>query len=137
MKSKLAVKCIDNERSASLQCRLERHFLTCSAAIGAVAAVAPAQEAQATIHYFDPTPDVQIPLNDAAGIYFNLETGATGSTAATTPGWDLNIFNPASSGMFAGLFTFTPASTGIIGYTNGSFRYDSKLPAGTPINGGA
>ena len=130
MKSKSAVKSIDNDRRTSLQRRLERHFLTCSAAVGAAAAVAPAQQAQATIHYFDPTPDVQIPLLDIDGIYFNLETGATGTTGGTTPGWDINIYNPTA----VYLKTFAPGTTGIIGYTAGGFYYSSRLAFGAPIN---
>lgn len=128
---------LDKKTSASLQRRLERHFLTCSAAVGTVAAFAPAPEAQAGIHYFNP-PDIQIPLNDADGIYINLETGAIGTTGNAVPGWDINFFQPPvnpPNNPSTGLFTFDRTTTGVVGYFNDPFYYAYKLSAGTQIGG--
>lgn len=118
----------ETERRASLQRKLERHFLTGSAALGAAAVFVPTQDAQATIQYFDPA-DIQITLNDFAGIYFNLETGAFGTSAAAVPGWDINLFNPAAGF----LYTFGPATTGLAGYVSGAYSYSNRLANGASI----
>jgi hypothetical protein len=121
-----------NELLSYLQRRLERHFLTCTAAVGAAAAVAVPQEADATIIAFDPA-DIQVPLNNLAGIYINMETGAFGTTAASVPGWDVNIFNQDSYY----LQTYTEGSgAGILGYTSGAYDYANRLTAGANIGPG-
>lgn len=114
-----------------LQSRLERHFLTCTAAVGAAVVLAPAQQANAEIVHYPV--DVQIPQSNLAGIYFNLETGAFGSSAGAVSGWDLNLFNPDA----AYLYTYAPATTGLVGYTYGSYRYTDRLGAGTTIGNGS
>ena len=122
----------DKDILSSLQARLERHFLTCTVAVGAVATFGAAQSANADIVFFDPA-DIQVPLNNGPGIYLNLETGAFGMTGAGTPGWNVNIFNPSA----AYLQTYVPsAMTGLIGYTSGSDRYTSRLTNGTTIGPG-
>ena len=121
-----------NELLSYLQHRLERHFLTCTAAVGAVAAVAAPQEADATIVFFNPA-DIQVPLDNLAGIYINMETGAFGTSAAAVPGWDVNIFNPNSYY----LQTYTEGSgAGILGYTSGAYDYANRLAAGANIGPG-
>jgi len=42
------------------------------------------------------------------GVYLNLATGVVGTTAALTPGWDVNPFNSGTGGMS---FFFSPSAT--------------------------
>ena len=129
MKSKSAATSL----TPSLQRRLERHFLTCSAAVGAVAALG-APEAQASVVYYD-IPDTMIPLNDGAGIYFNLETGGFSGDFNAVLGWDLNIFNPNTTGLFAFTPTTPAGGFGLVGYVGPfGYNYASKLAAGAPID---
>lgn len=119
----------DSERHARLHRKLERHFLTASAALGTAAALAPS-DANATIQYFDPA-DIQITLSSTAGIYFNLQTGATGSSAAAVPGWDFNIFNPSAGTLLT--YTVGAPGSGLVGYTSGGYQYSSRLSNGASI----
>ncbi|MEP6821141.1 MAG: PEP-CTERM sorting domain-containing protein [Chthoniobacterales bacterium] len=127
MDSKLITAGKETQRLSGLQRKLERHFITCSAALGTAAALAPS-DAHATIQYFNPA-DIQITLNTYAGIYFNLQNGMIGTNAAAVPGWDINIFNQ-SAGF---LSTYGPATTGMVGYTNGGFAYSDRIADGTVI----
>lgn len=122
----------DAELLPNLRARLERHFVTCGAALGAAAALMPAQDATADIVFYD-IPDTQIPLNNTTGIYFNLETGAFSSDANAVPGWDINIYNPNRYY----LLTYAPDSTGIVGFTNAPYRYADRLMSGDTIGNAA
>lgn len=132
MAPKTGGRASEKQRSALLQRRLQRHFLTCSAALGAAAAFVPAPAAQAEIHYFDPA-DVGVPVNDLAGIYFNLETGAFGTSAAAVPGWDFNIFNPSAGNLYA---RSSPIN-GIIGSIQGANIFASRLDSGFSVDPGS
>jgi PEP-CTERM motif-containing protein len=76
-----------------LRRRLDRHFLTCSATVGATLAAAAAgtQEAKADIVYSGANRDISIPFNDFAGIYFDFDTGTTTKT---------NLFNVSDANLF-------------------------------------
>ena len=76
--------------SPQLQRRLDRHFLGCSAILGASVALATggAQEAKADIVYSGPQ-NIVIPEDSINGIYFDFDTGAFGAAVA---GADANLF---------------------------------------------
>ena len=83
--------------SPQLQRRLDRHFLACSATVGASIALAVgASEAKADIVYSGPL-NIQIPVNNFTGVYFDFDT----KTATYLPDpdahpdvtYDANIFD--------------------------------------------
>jgi hypothetical protein len=72
--------------------------------------------------------NINVPVT-LAGVYLNMVTGATGSNAAATAGWD---FNPYSASTTTGLTFFAPASGGgSYVLTGGSV---SELAPGTVIS---
>lgn len=118
--------------------RLERHFLSCSALVGAAGALTSAPAAKAAIIVYDPA-DIQIPLDDEPGIYFNLETGEFSGNEADLDSWDINIFNhPVYE-----LSTFATAEgdgmqVGVVAYEDPDYpgyRFARQLSKNTPING--
>ena len=64
------------------------------------------------------------------GIYVNLVTGASSSTAASVPGWDYDPWS--SSGLFSGFFPPTPASSH--GAVNAGTLYQ-VLAGGATVSG--
>src|SRR5436853_1114791 len=78
--------------SPQLQTRLDRHFLACSATVGAsIALVAGgAHEAKAQIVYSG-MQNVLIPSNDITGIYFDFDTNTFSPMAMS--GSDANLFD--------------------------------------------
>jgi PEP-CTERM motif-containing protein len=93
--------------SPQLQRRLDRHFVTCSATLGASLAVVAAgsHEAKADIRYSG-TQNVQIPADDILGIYFDFDTNSFSKVGeGSMPGSDANLFDayviPDINGNFA------------------------------------
>jgi hypothetical protein len=91
------------------------------------------QSADATIVSSGPV-NIAIPDN-IDGIYMNVLTGATGTTAASVPGWDINPYT-ATAGTNSGFHLWGPTANtwynpqGVIG---GNYN----LPQGTLIDGPA
>jgi len=78
----------------------------CAAALGGAAAVAPEAHAQIT------TFNTPVPVPPTfAGVYVNLGTGATGGSAASTPGWDFNPYAASSLTQLGFYWAPTPAGT--------------------------
>ena len=76
---------------------------------GAAAAVMTAPAAQAAVVYVNRTATpVQIP-STLDGVYINLVTGVSGTSAGLVPGWDLNPYN--NSGILSGGLTFYGAAS--------------------------
>ena len=71
--------------------------------------------------------NINVPAT-TAGIYINMVTAATGSSSASTAGWD---FNPYSAGAATGMNLFAP-STGGGGYVITGMLVEA-LPTGTVI----
>jgi hypothetical protein len=103
----------------------------CAAALAGTAAAVPS--AQAAIITFNTS--IVVPAT-AAGIYINLATGATGSSAGTTTGWD---FNPYLVGATSALgFYWSPSTVGGlrgagVATTSTSNQY-AVLTPGTTVN---
>jgi len=78
--------------SPQLRRRLDRHFLTCSATVGAtLAGVAVATgDAKADIVYSG-TQNITVPYNNFGGIYIDFDTGA--HSTSQNPGSDANLFD--------------------------------------------
>lgn len=122
-----------DKQASSLPRRLEHHFMTCSALVGAAGAAlssAPAANAEIVFHPMD----VQIPLNDELGIYFNLETGGFATDESLIDLWDINIFN------YPGLelSTYALPDVGVIGYPDPAypaFFFANRLDQSDPIDG--
>lgn len=56
--------------------------------------------------------NIEVP-NNIDGIYLNIVTGATGSSAGATPGWDINLFNGGNGFALAG--SVNPTGQGVAG----------------------
>jgi len=96
---------------------------------GAVAVFAAAPSAHAIVVYV--VPAVPIPItNSIDGVYFNLVTGATGSSGAAVSGWDINPYNNG-----AGLTMYGAASpSGILATgTPGTLAVATPLAFGAVI----
>lgn len=110
----------------SLNAKLNKHFAALGAAAAAVTGVGIAQQADAAIVY---SGVVNIPIPSTfGGVYLNFVTGATGATAASVPGYDINPYVGSPS-----FFTNnTPAGTaGVLGPAP-----VAPLALGTPIGPG-
>jgi len=81
--------------SPQLQRRLDRHFLACSATVGAsLVMAAGANEAKAQIVYSGPL-NVQVPVNNITGVYFDFDTKTVTTNPDPNSGiqYDANIFD--------------------------------------------
>lgn len=91
----------------NLQSRLATHFAA-AAALAALTATATAQVATQVINQV-------VPAN-IDGLYVNVETGGTGSTGSTTPGWDINPYSGTAMQFFSsasgGYMRFPGVTTG-------------------------
>jgi len=78
--------------SPQLRRKLDRHFLTCSATLGATIAGATGvtQDAKADIIYSG-TRNISIPFSSPQGIYFDFDTGTT--TTSSDAASDANLFD--------------------------------------------
>jgi hypothetical protein len=113
---------------ANLKARLSGHLAACTAAaIATSAAVTP--EAKAAVVYYQPNAGAGwvIPAT-TDGLYINVETQVTGSSAGSVVGWDLN---PYSS---AGLKWFSPAGTQLLRYPGITSGTAGNLPLGTTVS---
>ncbi|MBS0660243.1 MAG: hypothetical protein JSR82_18635 [Verrucomicrobia bacterium] len=93
------------------------------------AAVAPVPQAEASIITF--TPNLTLPAT-TAGVYINFLTGATGTSAASVSGWDLNPYL-ASGGTRLG-FYWNPSPASSNGGVATAGQY-TDLSIGTTISG--
>jgi len=94
---------------------------------------------QAAIVY-SPVINLAIPVN-APGLYLNIETGASGTSAAAVPGWDINVGGTSSLNFttpggynFVRLNTASPTA-GPSNVGNG-FAISSTMPTASWIAGG-
>ena len=90
---------------------------------------------------YSPVINLAIPVN-APGLYLNIQTGASGTSAASVPGWDINVggtssLNFASPGgyNFVRLNSASPTA-GPSNLTNG-FNISASMPTASWIAGGA
>jgi len=108
--------------SPQLQRRLDRHFLACSATIGAsIALAAGANEAKADIVYSGPL-NVGVPVDNFTGLYFDFDTKTISTNPDPTVQYDANIFD-------AYILTGQTA-----GYHSVSFYGPKPLGAGSQVN---
>lgn len=108
--------------------RLDTRLAACAAAAGASLAVAPSSDA--VVVYEART--IAIPV-DADGIYLNVVTGITGTSSASTAGWDVNPFGSSTLIWFAP----TPNASGgyIANFPGGSSAtLVDNLPLGAVVN---
>ena len=106
-------------KPTNLSPRVQARLSTYATLAGvALAAPALAPSANAAVIYVNP-PDITVP-NNIDGIYFNLVTGVTGTSAAAVPGYDLNPYNNGAGFTLYGaaspsgvLATGTPGTTAI------------------------
>jgi hypothetical protein len=76
-----------------------------------------------------PTTNISVPEN-IDGVYLNLVTGATGTAAAGTPGWDINLYE---TGTIPALYFFWPTPAANSGGVAAGTIY-SVLTSGTLIS---
>lgn len=97
----------ESHNTMNLQSRLATHFAA-AAALAALTATATAQVATQVINQV-------VPAN-IDGLYVNVETGGTGSTGGTTPGWDINPYSASAMQFFSstggGYMRFPGVTTG-------------------------
>lgn len=98
-----------------------------TAALGAIALAAPISQAQAVVVTFN-TP-ITVP-NNFDGVYINLLTGATGTAAASVPGWDINPYNSGTALSF--FFSATPLQASAVAATTTGPYLD--LPLGATVS---
>jgi hypothetical protein len=92
------------------------------------AALAATPVAEAVIIYSGPI-NLVIPAT-TAGVYLNLVTGASGSTPAAAPGWDINPYSSTGLSWFAA----TPnATSGYMAAFGSSVTLVDNLPNGTIV----
>lgn len=92
-------------------------------------ALVPAQQAEASIITF--TPNLAIPQT-TGGVYINFLTGATGASAGSVPGWDLNPYLALGGGRIG--FYWNPSPAASSGGVSSAGQY-TDLSAGGTISG--
>ncbi|MEY3143381.1 MAG: hypothetical protein RLY21_1874 [Planctomycetota bacterium] len=108
-----------NSASTALATRLTRHFAAGAAVAAAVSFTATADVVYTPVNW-------TIPAN-IDGLYINVETLATGSSAATTPGWDINPYSATA------LTWFNATGTGMLRFPGVTTGSAGNLPAGTIV----
>jgi hypothetical protein len=106
----------------------------CAAALAGTAAAVPSADGAIitfTTPYTLPNPFSGVVPATSAGVYINLGTGATGSSAGAVTGWD---FNPYLAGGGTQLGFYWDANAGGVAATNATGPYLSLTP-GTVISG--
>ncbi len=94
------------------------------------AAVFTAGSAQAAVVIVTPATPITIG-NSIDGIYFNVVTGASGTSAATVPGWDINPYNNGGGLTFYG----AASPSGILATgTPGTLAVASVLTPGSVVS---
>lgn len=91
--------------SSTLKVRLNRHFAACAAMATAAVVTGAASQSQGAIVYSG-LRNIPIPAN-IDGVYVNVITGATGTSAGAVPGYDIN---PYAVGTGASFFTNAAAA---------------------------
>ncbi len=110
-----------------MKSRLNAHFAAC-AAVAATAAVVAPQQADAAIVYSGPV-SIAVP-NNIDGVYMNVVTGATGTSAGAVAGWDINPYSAV-----AGQFNLWGATTTTWFSSGGVIAGPYRLAEGTIIGG--
>ena len=106
--------------------------LAAYATLAGVALAAPAVS-KADIVYSGPV-NINVP-STTSGIYINLVTGVFGTTPASAPGWDLNIWGSTSNNFWANN-SAGPMDGVISNFTGGaSATLVDNLPLGTIVDG--
>jgi hypothetical protein len=100
--------------------RLGRHFAAC-----AVVAATAAQHAAADVNYW-PDANLVVPAN-IDGLYINVETRTTGTSGASTPGWDINPYSATS------LTWFNATGTGMLRFPGVTTGSAGSLDLNTPV----
>lgn len=111
-----------------LKAKLSRHLAACSvAAIATCAAVAP--DAKAVVIYYQPNAGAGwvIPAT-LGGLYINVETQATSSSAGSVPGWDINPYDSSD------LQWFNSTGGGQLRYPGITGGAAGNLPLGTTVS---
>lgn len=105
--------------------RLKKHFALCTA----VVAGAMATQANAVVVYSGVV-NITVPFN-IDGTYLNIETGAYGSTPATSPGWDVNPYGTSTTAvpLYAAVGTGYMRNPGA-----GTSTARTNLAADTPVD---
>jgi hypothetical protein len=113
---------------------LNKHFAALGAAAAAVTGVGVAHQADAAIVYSGPV-NLNVP-STTSGIYLNVQTGVSGVTPASAPGWDLNPWSSSSFQVWTNNASNPANSDGtVVNFTGGSSAtLTDNLPAGTLID---
>jgi hypothetical protein len=111
----------------ALSSRLARHF-------AGAAVLATAASATADVNYS--VYNQVIPAN-IDGLYINVETGLTGSSGASTPGWDINPYSSTSLTFFNASGTGMMRYPGVTTGSAGNLAQDTSIDATGSFGGGA
>jgi hypothetical protein len=116
------------KKKTSFARRLDRHFLTCSAA-GAAALGASSAEAGIVYHALT---NANVPLSATEFLFINVDAGTFAVSNTAPLGYDLNFFALSQSD---GLFQFQAApGGGGLGFAYGGYNYISKLTNGFMVD---
>ena len=91
---------------------------------------------------YSPVINLAIPVN-APGLYLNIETGASGTSAAAVPGWDINVGGTSSLNFTSpGGYNFVRLNSALpptVGPSNlpDPFNVSTSMPTASWIAGGA
>jgi hypothetical protein len=112
------------------QVKLGQRTMRLALAATALGAALATQSAHAVVVVADFTAaPIVIPFN-IDGLYVNVVSGATGTTGASVPGWDINPYYAGSGGLSPSFSLFSPAAPG--GYVGAGIAA-TPLAVGTEV----
>jgi hypothetical protein len=120
-----------SESASAFTSRLDKHLAACAAMAAAGVVGATTDTADAAIQYSGPQNIAINPLT-SAGIYLDVDGFTFGTSGASVPGYEVNLFNLNFSGGGRSFLAFLNTGDSLQG-TGSAFAYASKLAGGAPV----